>query len=103
MNVLQTLPNVPVCVALTPIFGRLYLAWNFSDLCLEPSVDVSRLAALVRAEGPGPASGDDDGLDVSGGATKFRFQARHYRILETLALPGVEDAPVREFSTRRLY
>ncbi|CAM9248416.1 unnamed protein product, partial [Scytosiphon promiscuus] len=64
-----------------------------SELCLEPSVDVSRLAAMVRAKGF-PASDDDEWN--GGGATKFLFQARHYRVLETLALPGAEDAPDEE-------
>lgn len=54
---------------------------------------------MVRAEGP-PAS-DDDGCDGPGVPTKLRFQARHYRILETLALPGAEDAPVRASALSR--
>ena len=31
-----------------------------------------------------------------GAASLFRFEKRHYRVLETLALPGAEDAPVRQ-------
>lgn len=53
-------------------------------------MDVSRLAAMVR--GGGPAKEGEEG---GGGIDMFRFEKRHYRLLETLALPGVEDAPVR--------
>lgn len=61
--------------------------WSVScrDLCLHPSVDVSRLASMVRSDGGGQGET----------AKVFRFEKRHYRVLETLALPGVEDAPVR--------
>lgn len=47
------------------------------ELCLDPSTDVSRVATHVRGDGP-----------------TFRFHKRHYRVLETLALPGEEEGPV---------
>lgn len=37
------------------------------------------------------AGGDEEG----GGGGLFRFEKSHYRVLEALALPGAEDAPVR--------
>lgn len=76
-----------------------------SDLCLDPSVDVSRLATRVRNDagalsGRRDGDGDDDESGCGGGGGRratplFRFEKRHYRVLETLALPGAEDAPVR--------
>lgn len=51
---------------------------------------------MVRND-PGAFSGGghNNGGGV-GAASLFRFEKRHYRVLETLALPGAEDAPVRQ-------
>ena len=53
-----------------------------------------------RRPASGPTRGgrlaEGDGDDGDDGPPKlFRYEKRHYRVLETLALPGAEDAPVR--------
>lgn len=53
--------------------------------------DVGALSGDGNSCGGGGGGGGGEG-----GAALFRFEERHYRVLETLALPGAEDAPVRQ-------
>lgn len=57
---------------------------------------------VLGGDGDNGWGGGGGGGGVDGGTTPlFRFEKRHYRVLETLALPGAEDAPVRRTAFER--
>lgn len=84
-------PNL-LCL-LRPIcsFHHVHCPFDGSDLCLNPNPNVSRLTSLVRAR------------CSEHNAAGFQVSKRHYRILEALALPGEEEAPVNIFVAVRPF